>query len=1719
MEITVDHVALDYPFDLAVEGVKVLKPNDSIPDLKDTIADIKKTIVDIELWPLLHSQVEVNQVELQSAKFNTSNFIGSARVKGNAEKLALVSHGVDLSSSAVHLNKVVLDNANVDVQLSDTVPEDTSKTTNIWKIALDELEIEKTNVTVHMPGDTLMLSAGLGKTTVADGFFDLYKGRFDVKKFDWQNGSLSFDNNYSPRVFKGLDYNHVSFDNINIGIDSLHYLSPVLSLNIRQGAMEEHSGLQLKQLSGKVYMDSVYVSVQDLTLKTPCSSISGKVNVDFDAFESYGLGKIFVKANASIGRSDLLLFASDYLPKNIARSWPYAPLTMSANVSGNMQRLDITSLSVYMPTIMNASLSGTAFQYTNLDRLRADLSFNASTYNLGMFTSMLDKDLMKTISVPYGITANGKMTVAGPVYNANVVLLQGGGMAKARACFDSRAMKYKADVSTTALPLKNFLPGMELSPFTGELSVNGQGTDPYHNMNLTAHARISKFAYAEYDISGTSADVHLNNGNVEASANLSNKMLSGTASAQGNLNAADMFSSLRYSADLQANTLPVQKYLPGMGLSPFSGHIKADGQGIDPYHNMHLTASAEIDRFKYTKYDISGTKANVTVENGNVDASVTLANSMLSGTASAQVNLNAKDMLATMHYKADLDAVALPVKDFLPDYDMSSFTGHIKAAGHGIDPYGDMALTADADIKRFRYSDFDLSGSSGSVTIGGGRIEATANLNNKKIAGTISVGGLLKSKDIKATLGCDLKYADLYALDLVDSPLQTALCAHVDVATDLNEYYMVNGYVSDVIIVDSVDTYRPDDLTLDICTRRDTTWAQISSGDFNLDMNASGGYKKLLKVADNFSSEVLRQLNNKSINQDSLQMVLPEGHFAISSGQDNFLYRYANGMGYGFRKLNADFDTSPSTGINGTAVIDSLVVNGMQFDMAKVDLETDDNGFRFNGLAQNYKDNPEMCFKALFKGTLFETGANVDVSLYDSEDKLGIQTGLRAMLEDEGIRIQMKDQTSILGYRKFTANKDNYFFLSKDNRVSAYLLLKDDTGTGVHIYTDDDNTEALQDITIGINHLDLTSIVSLLPYFPSVTGVLDGDFHLIQTEKELSVSTSLGIDKFVYEGTAMGNVATEFVYIPKEDGSHYVDGILLHDGDEVGTIKGTYSTEGDGYLDTKFHMADLPLNMANSFIPDQIIGLKGLGNGTVDIKGPLSNLDVDGTVNLSSAYLESIPYGIEMRFDDRPVRIQNSRLLLENFNMYAHNEQPLTMNGYIDFTNVAKTSMNVRMSAKNFLLIDSKQNRKSEVFGKTYVNFNGMITGRLEALQMRGKLDVLGTTDMTYILRDSPLTTDNRLDALVEFTDFTDEETEPMVRPPLEGLFMDMQISIAQGAHLICALNVEKSNYVDLFGGGDLRLTYSDEEMRLTGRYTLNSGEMKYSLPVIPLQTFTIQDGSYVEFTGEVMNPTLNITATENIKSTVNSDGSNRSVEFNTGVVITKTLNDMGLEFIIDAPEDMQIHSELQTMSTEERGKLAVTMLTTGMYLSDNNMSSFTMNSALNSFLQSEINSITGNALRTLDLSIGLDNTTDATGALHTDYSFKFAKRFWNNRMKVVVGGKVSTDDALNQNLFDNVAFEYRLDQSANTNLKLFYDRSVYDYLEGYVGQYGVGLVWKRKLQNFSDIFRLNTSPQELLPDPNRSNDRGLIPEFVKPDSVSFIKPQEEDDEFRIDDK
>ena len=1045
----------------------------------------------------------------------------------------------------------------------------------------------------------------------------------------------------------------------------------------------------------------------------------------------------------------------------------------------------------------------------------------------------------------------------------------------------------------------------------------------------------------------------------------------------------------------------------------------------------------------------------------------------------------------TMSYDASLQVNNLNIHHFMPKDSLYEVTATAKAKGHGTDFMKKTCwLEAEARLDHLRYGQINIDSISMAARLNNGHAIGSILGNNDILHGKLDIDALLDAKNINATLGADIRKLNLYALQLSEVPLSLGLCGHLDFESNLNERHRVTGLISDIYMSDSAKTYRSEDIGLTVRTQADTTIFRLQSGDMIIKADASGGYQPLTDQLMMLADSMMEQMRSRTIDQLAIKRLLPTTHLYITSGQknpiSNFLRTSAN---LSFKEFNVDLTTSAAQGINGNMQLFSLNADSTRIDTVRMQLRESKRGLSFQGLVANNRRNPQFIFRAQIDGHVHEHGATAGLRFYDDREVLGLRVGAKASMEQDGIRIVLLPERPTLGYREFNLNKDNYLFLGRNLKLQAKVDLLTDDGTGIKIYSEDQDSTMLQDLTVSLYRFDLDKLTSAIPYVPHISGILDGDFHLMMDQKQqISVSSDMQVAKMAYENSPIGNISTEFVYMQREDDTHALQATMFHENREVLGLNGNYQNKDKGYLDATLSFLHTPMNIANGFVPDQLVGLEGYAEGELSVKGPTNSPIIDGELYLDSAFLISKPYGVRLRFDDDPVRIQQSKLLLENFTMYAYNDNPLNIMGDIDFHDTDRIMMNVRMRATDFQLINSKQTKESVAYGKAFVNFYAAMSGRLDQLKMRGRLDVLGKTNVTYILLDSPISTGNEIEELVKFTDFTDSTQTVVKRPTPQGLDVNMTINIDEGTHVRCDLNAEQSNYVDILGGGEMRMRYTNEGITLNGRYTVGSGQMKYSLPVIPLKTFTIQDGSYVEFTGEMMNPRLNITATERTKAPVGQEGGEtRSVQFDCGVVITKTLNDMGLEFIISAPEDMTVASELNSMTREQRGKLAVTMLTTGLYLADGNTGGFTMNSALNSFLQSEINNITGSALKTLDVSVGMDQSTDATGNSHTDYSFKFAKRFWNNRLNVQIGGKVSSGNEMQgqkQSFFDNVSMEYRITPTSNQYVKLFYNQNVYDWLEGYTGQYGAGYIWRRKLNSIWEIFKLwgNSSSQQAVP-------------------------------------
>lgn len=1055
------------------------------------------------------------------------------------------------------------------------------------------------------------------------------------------------------------------------------------------------------------------------------------------------------------------------------------------------------------------------------------------------------------------------------------------------------------------------------------------------------------------------------------------------------------------------------------------------------------------------------------------------------GSIKLKGNLNA----ATQQYQIRLLSSRFPLRAFLPDLPLSPLTAQLTANGTGFDIMSPHSrLNASAHIGSLTYDTLTIDSIKVQVQMAKGKGSTIYHVNSK----WLNSRGLLTTQQVgkmwHLTLQSDWPEIRLKDLGITEDTLDVGAYIRLDGYTNQQfTDYGITGNINNIHISTKEMGTSMKDVQFALSTSPDTSRVWISSGDFNMNLQAQGNFEKISSHLQHFAETLQLQLKERRLDYSQLKVILPTANFYLNAGRDNPLSNMARIKGYDFNDLSINLKSDTAQGIVGHAEIHTVKAAGWQLDTISLRMFQDDRGFKMLGnVINSAKENPDK-FRLGMDAYVYPRDVGAHFNFIDKDGDKGVDLGVRAqVIPDKGLRLSLAPGKSIIAYRTFNINDNNYLFLGNDKKVYADINLEADDGTGLKLYGEPN--DSINDLTLSLVHINLDELSKSIPYMPQISGMLEADVHVKSVGKELTAMGSVQTTQLAYEGVPLGDIGTDIVYLPEGD-KHQASMLVTRNGKNALLAEGIYSEDNGGIFDGTAQLTNFPLDLINGFMAGTDVMLRGMGNGMINVQGSLSQPKLNGSLMLNDAHVYSDVYGFDFRLDNDSLRFRNNQLDFEQFRMYSTGKNPLILDGNINLGDFSNIAMNLNMTGKQFEVINTKKKKSSMLYGQVIADFEGSMRGNMNNLRLNGKLNVLGGTDMTYILKDSPLSVDDRLKGLVEFVDFNDSTaTTTDSQTPPTSVDISLSVNINETAHFHCDLSDDKQSYVDMEGGGNLNLRMRPQgDLRLTGQMTVQNGEMKYALPIIPLKTFTISPGSSVTFTGDVANPTLNITAKERVKAIVTENDVPRSVAFDVGVSITKPLEQMGLTFIVEAPEDLSVQNQLAAMTQEQRSKTAVTLLATGMYMTDEglNTSGFKANNALNAFLQNEIQNITDGALSTFDINVGVESGTSATGTATTDYSFQFAKRFWGNRVSIIIGGKVSAGaDAHNsaESFIDNVSLEYRLDKGSTRYVKVYYDRSANDPLEGQLTKTGAGLVLRRKTNRLGELFLFRTpKPQPTV--------------------------------------
>ncbi|MCD8072419.1 MAG: translocation/assembly module TamB domain-containing protein, partial [Alistipes sp.] len=942
------------------------------------------------------------------------------------------------------------------------------------------------------------------------------------------------------------------------------------------------------------------------------------------------------------------------------------------------------------------------------------------------------------------------------------------------------------------------------------------------------------------------------------------------------------------------------------------------------------------------------------------------------------------------NYSVDLAALDFPLFRFLPRDSLGIATLDLEATGSGFDPLdpataAELALTID----RFDYYNYPYSEVTLRALLKSGVLSGQFHSDNIPLSADLDISGIIADSAYSANIRGSISNANLTAMGLSAEPL--ALAGILDAgATIYHDTAFVARVEVDTMRVhfgERMQTVAHAEIAARACPAR----AALSAlaGDLDLDFTAKVPLDSISGRISAASRELSRQIDARSLDMEALQNALPPLKLDLEAGSDDILHGILLQEGYGFANLSVSASTLDDEPFRAAVVAKGFQRSGITLDTLNLWLRRNDQRLEYALRLRNRPGNIDQMAMVRARGYLGENRAEISILQRNRRDSIGFRFGLEAALLDSVVTVTLTPADPVFGYRRWSVNEGNYFTYDFDRELYADMRID---GDGEHIHIVSAPFEGFERgaVRVDIAGLDIATGLELIPDPPRLGGVLSTDLLFGMTGDMFAAGGMVEIDSARWGGRRIGDIDLTADFRADSTSGDLKNAVLTVDGSQVLTAGGNL---GKGATDLQASLTSFPLTALDPFLPEDALQLDGQADGQISLSTRDSELDLNGTLSLAGAGLTVPVTGTRYSFPSEYIAFEHSRI---NFDRYAITDpggQPLVIDGTLDISDLSNIDADLSVNARNFEAVNSQRSGESAVYGRALTDIDITAHGRLDALEVRGDISVLSGTDVTYTLPDNDLEIEDRTQDIVTFISFADTaavftlDSAALLR--VWGMDMLVNVDIRDNVQATINLSADGNNRAELIGDGTLTFTMNNQgDSRFTGRYNLSGGTVVYNPPVISAKTFTVNDGSYVEWTGDIADPTFNVTATESLRTTVTSDdGTSGNVTFNVTVSIRNTLENLELLFDISAPGDITIQNQLQTLSADQRSQQALALLIYNTYTGPGTTAKVDVNNPLNSFVEKQLNQWARNSLPGVDFSFGVTSVDDSAtgGGQHTD--------------------------------------------------------------------------------------------------------------------------------------
>lgn len=1233
--------------------------------------------------------------------------------------------------------------------------------------------------------------------------------------------------------------------------------------------------------------------------------------------------------------------------------------------------------------------------------------------------------------------------------------------------------------------------GLEVTSGGGTVSIDSIGlnvknllvTTPYTKISATADVPFAMMALDENSPVIVEAEGRIGIPDIEAfmpSVKEFTKMVPGRKPLDFSLDAKGSL------ADLAVKQLDVS--MPGVF------RLNADGSVKKPLDYKHMVAKIS---FIGALSDPTLADRLIGMPEMKVPAftikGVAEANGLSYG-ADFQLISDAGDLDATGHvaltpenYSADVQTKGLDVGRFVPDIGLGRVTAHIDARGHGFNPLSGTAMTdAIVNISSIEYNKRDLSDIRLAVSLSNaGALTLQVSSANPGLDFDMHGDGTIRRDDYTFDIAGNLRDINLQSLGMSDSTLYAsgAIALKGNVQPKLEIYNVDFNAVNLECSFGSEYIHLPDGLQASLRADALKSSLALNSQLTTVDFSGDAGLMPLIKSFSKVGEIASLQIKDKNIDFEQINRALPNFNLKLDASGRGLLDQLLASSGMRLDTVSALIKKDSL--ISGNIMALNFSNPSIALDTMTLDLSQRGQLLDYKAHLGNRKGTLDEFAKVNLSGYLGTNRVSAFLNQWNIRGEQGYRIGLTAAMRDSVVTAHITPLKSTIAYLPWSFNDDNFIDLNLVNKHIEANLKASSEESSILVRTQPSD-QGRDELYLNIDNLHIQDFLRMWAFAPQMTGDLNADLHVKYDNRRFSGSGKVGLKNFVYEKSRVGNFDLDLDAGYGLDGNTDVTASLLVNDKPALSAYARLKPSGQELAadSVGLRLTRFPLSLANPFLGNTMV-LGGFLNGRMRMTGSFSRPMLNGGIAFDSVTAHIPMAGARLTFGKDPLVVRNNVVEISNFEIFGANKNPLSLTGSVDASKFGNIRVDLDANAQNMQLINSDKRSRDDLYGKIFLNLGATVKGPLQALNINGNVNILGTTDATYRVNMDPAELKSQQDQdvvrFVNFNDTTQVIKEDSIATSLVNMRINADLTISPGAHFEVDLSNNGTDKVELDPTANLNFSQNFMgDMSLTGTLTLGNGYVRYAIPVVGEKLFEFNPSSSIAWNGDVLNPTLNISATDEVKANVTSGNNSRLVNFLVTVHATNSLKNLKASFDLSTNDDLSIQNELQSMSADQRQTQAMNLLLYGQYSGQNTKASAASGNVLYSFLESQLNSWAAKNIRGVDLTFGVnqyDKMTNGVTNTETSYSYQVSKSLFNNRFKILVGGNYSTDsadDEIADNLVSDVAFEYIIKQTQTTNMsvRLFRHIGYESILEGEITEMGGAFVYKRRLGDFRNIFR-----------------------------------------------